>query len=140
MSDIKDKLKEIEIQRQQMMEQQQQQEQQLEMQKTQVEMQMKGEENRIKEEDSIRKSATQIQVALIKEEGNEGDTEVEVPEDDPIEREKLTIQKDKERHDYEIKKKQADEVARKNRMAERQKSEEISIKRKVANKPQPKSN
>jgi hypothetical protein len=139
MSEIKDKLKAIEAQRQQMVQQQQEMEQQAAMQQAQMEAQQKAEENRIKEEDSIRQSETDIQVALIKAEvdrvkaamtagdGEEGD--------DGVEQEKLNIQKDKERHDYEIKRRQIEEAVRKNRMAEKQKAEEISIKRKQANKP-----
>jgi len=136
MSEIKDKLKEIEAERQQQMQQQQQAEQEGVMQQVQAEMQQKQEENRIKEEDSIRRAETQIQVALIKAAESDGDdVEIEAEEDDSLDREKVAIQREKETHDYEIKKRQQDEASRKNRVAERQKAEEISIKRKVANKP-----
>lgn len=137
MGDIKNKLKEIELGRQQQMQQQQEAEQQLEQGKIQAQMQMKEEENRIKEEDSIRKADTQIQVALIGAESKAQD--IQMPEDNSIDVEKLNAQREKDRRDYEIKRKQAEEIARKNRVAEKQKSEEISIKRKVANKPQPKT-
>jgi hypothetical protein len=136
MSEIKDKLKEIEENRQAMMQQQQEAEHQAAQQLAQMEQEMKAEENRIKEEDSIRKADTQLQVALISAQARDGDVEVE---DTTLETEKVNIQREKERHDYEIKKRQIEEAARKNRVAERQKAEEISIKRKAANKPAPKT-
>lgn len=137
MSEIKDKLKEIEVQRQKMVQQQQQQEQQIEMQKAQMETQQKAEENRIKEEDSIRQSETDIEVALI-----QAQSKLATDEDtsnDEVEVERVRLQGEKDRKDYEIKRRQIEETVRKNRAAERQKAEELNIKRKQVNKQPTKS-
>ena len=129
LSEIKDKLKEIELDRAEREQAMQQQQQALAEQQLQVQMQQQSEENRIKEEDSIRKAETQLQVALIGQEGNEGE------DNGTEELEKLRLQKEKINKDFELKQRQINEDIRKNRVAEQQKSEEINIKRKQANKP-----
>lgn len=133
LTETKNKLAKIERQRAEREEKMQQMQMQIEQQKTQAEMQMKSEENRIKEEDSIRRAQTQIEVALIGANKEDGD------EFNPLDAEKVKLQAEKQRQDAELKRKQIDETIRSNKTAERQKSEEINIKRKVANKPQPKS-
>lgn len=128
--DIKNKLKGIEDERAMQEQQMQEQQMQIQQQQVQAEMEMKSEENRIKEEDSIRKADTQIQVALIGAESDEEGTLV-----DPAEVEKLSLQREKQVKDADLKRRQVDETIRQNKAAERQRSEEISIKRKAANKP-----
>lgn len=136
-SEIKGKLKQMEEQRIAQAQQMQQAEQQTEMQKQQMEQEAKQAELDQSERESQREYDKAIQVALIGAQAKQGD-DIDL-EGDNIEREKLNIQKDKERHDYEIKRKAEEETARKNRVAEKQKAEELSIKRKVANKPQSKT-
>lgn len=135
-SEIKDKLKEIEeirLQRQQEMEKQQQQ---LQAQQIQASMQMQSEENRIKEEDSIRKSETSIQVALIQAEAKlSSDMMSNGEEGNDSEDGRLALQKEKQENDFQLKMKQIEETIRKNRNTERLKKEELEIKRKQANKP-----
>lgn len=129
MSEIKDKLKELEEVRRQREQEMEQMQLQLQQQQAQLEAELRNEENRIKEEDSIRDSETAIQVALINAE-----SKMQM-DDDSAEQEKLQLQKDKQQKDFEIKKRQIEETVRKNKVSERQKEKEIQIKRKQANKP-----
>jgi len=125
-STIKRKLAEVDKHREELMQQQAQAEQQ----QAQLEAQMKAEDNRIKEEDSIRKAQTAIIIEQMKigaEGGKEGT--------DNLDFAKLEAQVQKQREDSDIKKKQVDEVIRKDKRGEAQRQEEIEIKRKVANKP-----
>lgn len=116
MSTIKQKLSDIEKRRAEMMQQSQEAEQAMIQQETQL----KQEELRIKEEDSIRKAETAINVALIGAESKDGDNDydMEEPEDNSLEIEKLNITKDKNAKDYEIKRKQLDETIRSNQAKE----------------------
>ena len=127
---IKNKLKDIEEIRDQKEQAMQEAQMQAQQQQMQLDAQTKQEENRIKEEDSIRKADTAVQVALIGASSQEGEGDV-----DPMEFEKLKLQREKQKEDSSLKKKQIDETIRQNKVAEKQKSEEISIKRKQANKP-----
>ena len=129
MTEMKKKLTEIEKKKEQMIAAQQQAEQQ----QAQIEAQMKGEEMRIKEEDSIRRSNTDIEVALIRAEAGSGEGEDGIEDDINIT--KLELQRQKQDDDKELKDKQLSEVIREAKKAESQKQEEIVIKRKVANKP-----
>jgi len=114
-SDIKNKLGDIEKKKAEMQQQMMQQEQAA----VQQESQMKQEELRIKEEDSIRKSNTAIEVALINAESKEGDGEVEEPEEDnSLEYEKLDMQQEKNEKDNELRKRQLDETIRSNKAKE----------------------
>jgi len=141
LSDIKDKLKEIEELRQMREQQVQEQANQVQMQVAQMQAEEKAEENRIKEEDSIRKAETDIQVALIQAESklmdNSGEDDGRISEEEAI---KFQLQKNKQTDDFKLKMKQIEEQARKNRVDERLRKEEISIKKKQANKPTTKSN
>jgi len=124
MSAIKRQLADIDQKRTEM----QQSQMQMEQQQAQMEAQLKAEDNRIKEEDSIRKAETAIQVALIQAESSqENDSYGEIT--------KLALQKEKQDTDATIKDKQLTETKRQSLVAERQKEEEITIKRKQANKP-----
>ena len=126
---IKNKLAEVEKKKEEMMAQQAQAEQQ----QVELEIQLKVEENRIKEEDSIRRSETQIVIAQIKAASVEGDGE---ENEDSSEAEKLRLQNKKQESDSKVKRDQLMEDIRKNKVAEKQKQEEISIKRTQAkNKP-----
>jgi len=102
------------------------------MQIQQMQAQQLAESNRITEEDSIRKSNTAIEVALINAESSEGDGQIE---DTSIDQEKLELQRRKQEDEKGIKDKQLQEAIRKAKRAEAQKQEEIAIKRKQANKP-----
>lgn len=134
---IKDKLEEIEQRKQQLMQQEQQQEQALQQQQIDAQMQMKAEDNRIKEEDSIRKAQTQIQVALIgvnnnsEREENDADTDGIL---DQLEMQKIDIQRKKVDSDTRLKMRVLSETERKNRVAEKQKEQEMAIKRIAAHK------
>ena len=133
MGEIKDRLKEIELQRQQLVQQQQQAEQQMEQMKIQAEAQEKQADREQNERESIRDYQQAIDVELLRLQGKNKD--VDASDDDGLERERVRIQSTKEAHDYEIKRRQEEETRRKNKAAERQRAEEIRIKRTQANKP-----
>jgi len=123
---IKNRLQDIEKHRQELMQQQQE----VEQQQAQIEAELKAEDNRIKEEDSIRRAETEIQVALIKAEAS-GD----VVDEGYTEEVKLQLQRDKQKANKRLAKEKIQEDVRKNKKAEEQREKEISIKRKQANKP-----
>jgi hypothetical protein len=138
-SEVRNKLQEIEERRLQQTQAMEQQQQQLQAMQAQMEQEALAEDRRIKEEDSIRKSETAIQVALIGASSNErsdGDNE---PEDTGLEAQKLGLQTRKIESDTRLKQAQINEVVRSNMVSERQKEKEISIKQKVANRPVAKS-
>lgn len=110
-SEVKVKLQEIEDNRAIMIQQQQQAEEA----KEEKEQQLKTEELRIKEEDSIRKSQTDIQVALIGQAGNEQEVDTEGKE---IEKEKLKLQSEKQSKELTLKKEELSEKERSNRAKE----------------------
>ncbi|MHA1198099.1 MAG: portal protein [Candidatus Heimdallarchaeaceae archaeon] len=124
---IKRTLGDIEKKREEMMAQQQQVEQQ------QVEMQMQMEQTKmqLEEQDSIRKSQTAIEVALINAESKDGDGEI----DNNLDQEKLGVQIEKQQDEAKFKDDTLAENVRKNKKGESQRQEEIEIKRKQANKP-----
>jgi hypothetical protein len=135
-TDIKEKLKEVDAKKAQMEQAQRDHEAQISQMQVQSELEKAAEENRIKEEDSIRKAQTQIEVALIQAENQDGGTGFK----ESLDARKLQLDEEKQSRELEIKNKQADEAARKNRVDESLRREEISIKRKQANKPATKSN
>lgn len=135
-STIKDKLKEIDERRQALEQQQAEREQQMTQMQIEAENARVAEENRIKEEDSIRKAQTSIEVALIQAQAS-GDGENGFKQ--TLDQQKLQLDAEKQREELQIKNKQVDEAARKNRTDEELRRQEISIKRKQANKPTPKS-
>ena len=124
LSEIKSKLEEIEKRREEMMMAQQQAEQAV----SEQELVLKQEELRIKEEDSIRDAETSIIVAEIGAGSKEGGS----IEDNSAQ---LQLQREKMQKDAELKDKQIKEDIRSNKVAEKQKQQEIAIKRKQANKP-----
>ena len=127
MSQMKQKLADIEKRKEEMIAAQQEAEQQ----QAQIQADLSKEEMRITEEDSIRKAQTDIQVALIKAaEGKE-----EEGEDGFAEAKKLQMDLEKQKADIKLKKDSLAEDVRKNKKAELQKQQEIEIKKKVANKP-----
>jgi hypothetical protein len=141
-SQIKSKLAKIEATRTQMVQAQQQAEQGIQ----QMELQLKQEDLQLRDEDSRRKAETAIEVAMInadskmevaahQTDASMMNTEEPVGEDNSGEMEKLKIQREKITKDSEIKNRQLAEAARKNRVAEQQKQQEIEIKRKVSNRP-----
>lgn len=132
LTNIKMKLRDIEDDRNKREEEMARIQQETEMAKQEVLMQMESERNRIQEEDSIRKSQTQIEVALI---GAESKTDTGDDFKQQLDEEKVKIQEDKQRRDAELKQKEIDEAIRKNRAAERQRQQEIEIKRRQASKP-----
>jgi hypothetical protein len=123
LSEIKGKLEEIEKRKNELMAQQSQMEQQA----AQQEMALKANEMRIKEEDSIRKSETQIIVAEIAAESREAGDEDNTPQ--------IDLQREKIKADSDIKSKQVQETIRSNKVAEKQRQQEIAIKKTTANKP-----
>jgi hypothetical protein len=141
MSVIKGKLKDIEERRMQMVQQQQQQESMmaeqemmLEQQKNDADYELKSEELRIKEEDSIRKAEVTLEVAMIGAE-NKGEA---TPEDnsfaESLEKQKMRLEETKVRRDAELKERAQRETERKNKMQEKQKETELSIRRIQARK------
>jgi len=132
LSQIKNKLTEIEERHQQLIAQQSQ----VEQQQMQMEMEIKMEELRIKEEDSIRRAETQLQVALI---GTNDKSQEQINPENAQEDEQSTLdfqlKLEKERNDSKVKFGQLSETIRKNKKAEDQKQQEIEIKRKQTNKP-----
>jgi hypothetical protein len=146
MNQIKRRLEDIDKKREQMIAQQQQAEQQMAQQTNEIQQQqmaaeatMQQEELRIKEEDSIRKAETQIAVAEIGAQNSGGVTEQPaiMPEEIEMERAKINIQSKKVEQDSIIKQKQLAETVRKNLKDEELKTQEIAIRRKIANKPTP---
>ena len=147
MNVIKRRLEEVDKKREQAIKQEQEaqaamQEQmvQAEQQRTAADLSFRQEELRIKEEDSIRKSETQLEIARMgdgQEEQGVDNTPTIDPQQMQLEREKLNIQRDKINKDYTLKGKQVEETIRKDKKAEEFKVQEIAIKRKVANKPTP---
>lgn len=143
MNQIKQRLEEVDKKREALIKQEQDSKAQLqqqmveaEQQRTAADLSLRQEELRIQEEDSIRKSETQLEVArmgLMKQ----GNTTIEMPdvEGDMIEQRKLDIQKEKADKEHQVKQRQLEESVRKNKKAEEFKAQEIAIKRKVANKP-----
>jgi hypothetical protein len=146
MNQIKQRLEEVDRKRDAMVQQEQQAQAQMQQQALEVQQQqtatdvaLKQEELRIKEEDSIRKSETQLEIArMASMEGGEETPEGPDVEGMAIEQRKLELQKDKTDKDYTVKQKQLTETIRKNKQAEEFKAQEIVIKRKVASRPAPK--
>jgi hypothetical protein len=149
MSLLKEKLKDIQDKHDQLVQQQQQAEQQLKQQEIQSQAQSAAESNKIREEDSIRKSDTMIQVALIAA-GANTQTEDRQPELDAIndqymEQQKVDLQKQKVNAEQQktqattqLAQRAQTEAERKNRVAEQQKAQELILKRKAASaKPKP---
>jgi hypothetical protein len=133
LTQIKNKLRKLDEDRQKREQAQVQAQQQAQMEATQIQKAIADEQNRIKEEDSIRKADTDISVALIRAEASksDGDDIGDASNED----EKARLQAEKIRQDYELKSRQLSEDARKNKRAEGQRDKEIEIKRKAANKP-----
>ena len=144
MSLIKTKLAEVEERRVKMEQQRIEQESAAKERQIQMQVDAQAEVNRIQEEDSIRKSETAIEVALINADAKAtGDTGGDTtPEVDPmmerLEVERLMLDETKVKEDTRVKDRIQAEVERKNRVAERQKDRELDIKKIVANKPKPK--
>ena len=150
MSLLKEKLTEIQEKHDQLVQQQTQMDQQQAQQKMEMDAQIRQEENKIREEDSIRKSDTMIQVALIQA-GANTQTEDRQPELDAIndqylEQQKIDLQKrkvaaeeQKTQTTAKLGERAQAEAERSNRVAEQQKAQEILLKKKVANKPAPKT-
>lgn len=133
MSIIKNKLRDIEARRENLAKAQQQMEQQT----MEDEREFRLNQLRLQEEDSIRKADTQITVAQIgaSSRGNEGE---ESNEDNletiKLNTEKLSLDREKFMKELNLKEKQHGEEIRKNKVAEAQRKEELSIKRKQANR------
>jgi len=137
-TEIKSKLKEIEEKRIQREEEMARIQQETEMAKQEILMELEDNKNRITEEDSIRKSQTSIEVAMIQAESklqSDGMNDVNDNDvDDSLDVEKLRLQEQKQRTDSELKSRQIEEDIRKNRVAEKQKQQELEIKRRQVNK------
>jgi hypothetical protein len=136
-SEIRRKLKDIDTQRAKQMEDQQKQQQQMAQQMHAEEQQGMAEDRRVKEEDSIRKSDTAIQVALIgaDKRGNESESVSEPEEIDPLEIQRVSLEKMKIEREARIKEQLANETVRSNKANEKLKEKELVIKRKQASKP-----
>jgi hypothetical protein len=145
MSMVKNKLSEIEENRQKQMQAQAEQEQamaerqaEIEQQKNEDEYNLKLEDLRIKEEDSIRQAETSLLIASM-----QGNEETPVPEEgnNDMERLKLELQKDKQsldkvkiERDARLAERAQKEVERKNKVTEKQNEQKLAIQRKQANK------
>jgi len=119
MSEIKLKLEEIDkrkAQAEQHSNEMQAQANEIQAQANEMQLQIKQEELRIKEEDSIRRADTDIQIALIQQETSflkEGEIE-----DDGNEERRLSLQKEKQTKEYNIKKEILSETIRHNKAVE----------------------
>lgn len=139
MSVIKAKLQDIEDRRMEMVQQQQQQEAMLaeqenamEQQRVEDEYTLKSEDLRIKEDDSIRKAETALEIAMMQNENNEGSEDNSMQES--LERQRLKMDEEKARRDTALAERSQRETERKNKMAEKQKDIELSIRRIQAKK------
>ena len=130
-SNIKDKLKEIDERKQQLEQMQREHEQQLAQEQIQAENAREAEKLRVEEEDSVRKAQTSIEVALIQADNQEGDNGFK----ESLDAKKLELDAQKQQKELELKDKQLNETNRKNRVDEELRRQEISIKKKQANKP-----
>jgi len=126
--EIKGKLKDIELERKEREESLSKRQQEAQEMQQQMEAQQRAEELRVKEEDSIRKSETDIEVAMIQAESKAQF------DDDETDRMKLDLQAQKQNQDSEIKKKELEEKVRQNKADDRLKEKELAIKREQANK------
>ena len=134
-TEIKNKLLDLEKQRMETIGEQQQAERESAMEAMEYEREIREEEIRIKEEDSIRKANTAVEVAMIQsdsraEVANASDGGEET--DYSSEREKLSIMREKMQKDATIRKQQLDETIRTNKKKEELKEKEISIRKKTA--------
>lgn len=126
---IKEKLLEIDARRQANEQAASQQDQEL----MAAQLKLKQEELRIKEEDSIRQSATDLQVAAMSSANNNG--EQTDPNDAELAMKKVQSAIDKANGELKIKEAALRESVRKNKRAEQQKDEELAIRRKQASRP-----
>ena len=113
------------------------------MAQKQLDNQVKQDLNKIREEDSIRKSDTAIQVALITAGANQ-QTEDRQPELDAIndqymeqqkielQRKKINTEQQRTQSQQQLGERVQAELERKNKVAEQQKAQEIIIKKKAA--------
>ncbi|MFA5396903.1 MAG: hypothetical protein WC346_12920 [Methanogenium sp.] len=127
MSMIKSRLKDVEARRQDAERKQSEMQQQLAVETKELQM----EQLRLNEEDSIRKAETSIQVALIQAGSNSDETD-NAPSSLDIE--KLQLDKEKAKNDYEIKKSKIEEDKRKNKSNESLKEKQLKIQSSKTNK------
>lgn len=120
-TDIKKKLEKLEEKKQQLQQQMQQQEQQSRLQEKQMESEQKQLELDFKREDSIRKSSTDIEVALINSEAKQSSDTLLKQES---ELEQLRLKQEEARQKAE----KLDEEKRQNRAQEEIKQKELSLK------------
>lgn len=132
-TELKNKLKEIDARKMQMEQQAQQSQQQSQQQIAQMQQQSQAEANAIAERDSIRKAETAITVAQIQAESR-GSESTEVV-DSSTEQLKLQLQADKIASDERVKLLDLSETIRKNKADESLYERELEIKNKVASKP-----
>ena len=122
LTEMKNKLIQIDTKRQQLEQQKAEQDRQVQLQIQQKISEDKANELRIKEEDSIRRASTDIEVALIQaEKANNNSNSMDTVF---LNKEKVRLQQLKQ-----------DEDARKNKAIEDLKRKELEIKRRQANKP-----
>jgi len=130
MSEIKQKLEVIEKKRLQAEQAAQKAEQEAAAEERAIQREQRAEELRIQEEDSIRRSTTDVEVALIKAE------QETIGSDKEIDWQKMETQRNKQTQDLDLKRKQLSETVRAAHKGEQQRDEEIQIRRKQAsNKP-----
>lgn len=121
LTEIKNRLEDIEEQKQMREEQMLRIQQESQQQQIAMEAEIRSEELRVQEEDSIRRAQTQIEVALIGAE-NEGDGQVEDNAfQKELERERLALEKRKQAHQTEMERSKLKETVRANKAAEQEK-------------------
>jgi hypothetical protein len=120
LTEMKNKLIQIDAQRQQAEQQKAEQDRQVQMQIQQQQSADKAEENRIKEEDSIRKAETDLQVALI-------NSQTKLQTDDSANSGDLDMAK------IRLQEMKIQEDTRKNQATEEIKRKELELKRKQVN-------
>jgi hypothetical protein len=139
-TEIKNKLKDIETARMKQMEEQQQAEQEAAQAAQEFELSIRDEENRIKEEDSIRRANTAVEVAMINANSKlDAATQGQEIEDMTVEIERLALERDRLNRESNLKRREFEETVRSNKKQEELKEKEIAVKRTQAKKT-PKTN
>jgi hypothetical protein len=139
---IKEKLADIDMKKQQIEQQQQESQNQIQQMQLQQQQQIEGERIRLDEEDSIRKSNTALEVAMINAESKVKNTDSDYNGVDDMldlqrlemEREQLNHTMQKEKQETDIKRRTLDAQVEKQRSDARLKQKEIEVKRIAANK------
>ena len=135
-SDMKNKLKELDDRKNEIVQQQQQSQQQAQQQMAAMSDKVNAEKNRITEEDSIRKSQTAIEVAMIQAQSkiaNDGDLDNDGTPDE-MEIRKLDHERERDKDEINFKHKELEQQKREHEDNIKIKEKEVAVKKIAANK------